>query len=74
MTTITLTVDYIDGIPNEEFTARLVKVRNRNERDITSLFLKHCNEVGLSLTSQGEIQVATQNFLDEYRDNDAVLP
>lgn len=74
MAQISLTVEMVADIPNQPFTAKVTRVVNSSGNDITRVFNNYCTKHGLPLTSQGEIEVATERFVKDYANTSTVLP
>lgn len=74
MSQLTLTVDMVVDIPNKSFTAKLIRVVNAFGQDITTIFTKYCSAEGLNLSSQSEIEFATESFTQAHEKNTAILP
>lgn len=74
MAQITFKVEMVVDIPNMPFTAKLTQVVNSIGNDITLTFVNHCKQNGLGLSSQTEIEQATESFRITYGSNSSVLP
>ena len=74
MSQLTLTVEMMVDIPNQPFTAKVTRVVNALGQDITNDFTNHCSAQGPGLSSQAEIESATESFTKAKQNNTAVLP
>lgn len=74
MTQLTLTVEMIVEIPSKAFTAKVTRVVNSHNQDITANFTSYCTSKALPLTSQAEIEVASERFTNDFQNSGQVLP
>ena len=63
---LVVTVEMVVDIPNRPFTAKVTRVVNSMGQDITATFQQHCKAEDLPLTSQSEIEAATESFTKKY--------